>query len=218
MKKYLFVLGLSASASSLSATVGGFADLAFFVGSGANESALVIDFNDGSSNESLAWGYRWDTPVSGARMLVDIAAADPLLDVTFSNTPEVDFFLGTISYDGTTLGYVGGVNPPTTATSWGYYLAGGTDGFDNVTGAGDSLPSSWTLASVGAGELSFGIPGRIIADGSWDYWNYGALGAGFAHIETPAGPVDAAPVPESSAFAFFLGGAALLTLARRRKS
>ena len=42
-------------------------DIQLWAGTGANEAAMVIDWNDGKSDESLVWGYRWDGSATGAR-------------------------------------------------------------------------------------------------------------------------------------------------------
>lgn len=48
-------------------------------GSGGNLSALVIDWNDGKSDFSLAWGFRWDGAPSAQDMVLALAEADPRL-------------------------------------------------------------------------------------------------------------------------------------------
>ena len=35
-------------------------DVTFWVGSGANEAVLIVDFQDGTGTASYAWGYRFD--------------------------------------------------------------------------------------------------------------------------------------------------------------
>lgn len=56
-----------------------FNDITYWVGSGTNRCAVVVDFNDGNvPNSSFAWGYRWngDAP-SVEAILGEIAADDP---------------------------------------------------------------------------------------------------------------------------------------------
>ena len=50
-----------------------FTDITFWVGSGANQAALVIDWKDGKSPQSLAWGYRWDGSATAEEMVSAIA-------------------------------------------------------------------------------------------------------------------------------------------------
>ncbi len=56
-----------------------FDDIQFWAGTGPNRSALIVDWNDGSSREALTWGLRWDNAPSVADMIFSIAAADPAL-------------------------------------------------------------------------------------------------------------------------------------------
>jgi hypothetical protein len=59
-----------------------FDDIQYWVGSGANQSALVIDWHGTTTTDnSLAWGYRWDAPRKGIDMLTAIVTADPRLYV-----------------------------------------------------------------------------------------------------------------------------------------
>ncbi|MDX9749619.1 MAG: hypothetical protein RBT71_00865, partial [Flavobacteriales bacterium] len=52
-------------------------DVTFWVGSGANEAVLVVDFQDGTGTSSYAWGYRFDGATTGEAMLNAVADADP---------------------------------------------------------------------------------------------------------------------------------------------
>ena len=53
------------------------ADIEYWVGTGSNEAALVLVFNDGKTPQALVWGYRYDGSKSMKQMCEDIAAADP---------------------------------------------------------------------------------------------------------------------------------------------
>jgi len=48
-----------------------------YYGTGSNRSAFVVDWNNGASNEVLAWGYNWSGTVTMSTMMTDIADADP---------------------------------------------------------------------------------------------------------------------------------------------
>ncbi|MEM9080969.1 MAG: PEP-CTERM sorting domain-containing protein [Verrucomicrobiota bacterium] len=206
------------------ATVSGLGDLISVVGSGSNFAGLVIDFNDGLSTESFAWGYRWDGAASGEDMLVAILSADPNLSIDSTS------FIQEISYfDGVDL-HVQASDFGVGALSWGYYVAGGFSGDDQSTmpggnpiavgGGGTSLPSSWTIANSGPSGLDFfGDPGRVLEDGSWDAWSFGSYDPNtFAHLVAPGPelPTAAVIVPEPSGVllsAFALVGGLL----RRRR-
>lgn len=218
MKKTLLSLALFAS-TNLFAAIGTFSDIAYFVGSGANQSALLIDYNDGSGNESLAWGYRWDGAVSGAQMLVDVAAADPLLSISSGGSIADGFFINSISYDGKLLANFFGATG-SESSGWAYYLAGGTAGDapgNEITGGGNSLPVSWVASPTGAGESGFGTAGRYLANESWDAWSFGSYDDAYTHLAPPSGNVNAAPVPEASAFAFIFGTVFMAVCSVRRR-
>jgi hypothetical protein len=64
-----------------------------WVGTGSQHALLVIDFNDGSSSECYAWGYRFDGNANAQTMIEAIAASDP--NIAFN----LDFgFLNDIVY------------------------------------------------------------------------------------------------------------------------
>ncbi len=184
-------------------------DVLFVAGSGANRATLVIDFNDGKTNESFAWGYRWDGVASGADMFLAITVADPSLSAVTFGSGAAGFFLTTISYlDGTDSHSESSGNFavfPDDYFSWGYYAAGGFAGDDTpgpggsplpVAGGGNALPASWTSSPVGASLDSFGESGRILSDGAWDAWSFGANDASFLHLAEPGPEMPAAAIPE----------------------
>ncbi len=213
-------------ASGLRGAVNSFSDITQWVGTGPNKSALVIDFNDENATDSFAWGYRWADPgvgdplVSGAKMILDIAAFDPLLSIVNGGDAASGFFLSEVRY-GTRTATSDFVSTPT--TSWGYYLAGGTAGDppppppgNSIPNGGSSLPTSWTISPTGASAESFGVQGRILTDGSWDVWSFGENDASFNHLAPPSGPIAPAPEPEIAGLLLALG-AFLLALGRRAR-
>ena len=223
-------------ASALSGAVNSFSDITHWAGAGANESALVIDFNDGSATDSFAWGYRWDDPVdpvvvSGAEMILAIADSDPNLEISHGGTEDDGFFITKIRYKTFTATSGDFV---TNFDFWNYQLAGGTTGVSNFDSAydpdgslpqiwnypngGTALPNSWESAKTGAADFSgtypdadnTPIPGRRLANGSWDAWVFGVFGS------MPSGPITAAPEPETAGLLLALG-AFLLALGRRTR-
>jgi len=75
-------------------------EIDFFIGSGANQAAFVLDWNDG--RDSLIWGYQWDGVATADDMFHAIVAADPRL---FAKVAQFDFggtlfeFIVGIGYD-----------------------------------------------------------------------------------------------------------------------
>ncbi len=201
----------------------GFDDIEFWVGSGSQQAAIVVDWTStaDANDPVLAWGFRFDGAATGEDMYLAIAAADPdfYTKFGFSSFGNVAFGFG-YDLDGDGFGisdgtaFVDGIGPGTTTTAdgatatdlddvygegwntafWGYYV-----GTDNPYGGG-----SWGFASTGAG-------GRALSDGDWDGWSYAP---GFSGSE-PGVPVSAT-IPEPGTMALLaLAGAGLLTRRRR---
>lgn len=62
-----------------------FSKIKFWTGNGSKVAMLVIDFNDGSTNESFAWGYRFDGDnVTAQTMLNDIVDNDTNLSIALN--------------------------------------------------------------------------------------------------------------------------------------
>ena len=176
------------------------------VGTGSNQSGLIIDFNDGASTERYVFQYNWDGAagtVSGAEMLIDVVAAITDLSIFYTGTAADGFYMTQLSYD--TQSETNG-DFITNFDYWGYFVAGGSANGNSVSGSGETAPDSVDGSPVGAGELSYGSPGRFIADNSWDVWSFGPYETSYA-------------VPEASSYALLAGMLSLgLVLSRRRQS
>jgi hypothetical protein len=183
----------------------GFDDVRLWAGSGASRAALVIDFNDGKADESLAWGFRWDGPVAptGEQMFAAIDAADPRLHAFVKSDPTFGNFVDGIGYD---LDGDGVLTP--TAGGGDHYRPGFVDPNFWAYLVADADPfapgGSWTDSAVGFGA-------RTLGDGAWDGWSWSAW--------PPAGPGEpvAAAVPEPGAAGAVLVLAGLSVVRRRRR-
>ncbi len=200
--KTLFTLSSLALAALSSAF--GFADITEWSGSGSNQTALVIDWNDGVQPESLVFGFRWSGSATGFDMLNSIMTSDPRLSrVEGGGGPQTIFGLGwDQAGDGLHLTgsgedahaidrgdhYAAGWF---TSGFWGYYVADGT-----------SLPSSW----------SFGSSSLLTTTLATDTWNGLSFAPAFNDSE-PSAPSNPVPEPFSCA-ALALGFACML---RRRR-
>jgi hypothetical protein len=174
-------------------------DVQFWVGAGANEAALVIDWRDGKTAESLLWGYRWDGTATGLDMLEAVVTTDPRLfahlgtyvwgtatfglgyDLNdnggFAVSPALGFDSGGLAVD---------INPDdnrVAVDAADHWLEGWNNGFWAYY-LKDSAADSWTSALSGPGE-------RVLANGVWDGFSFAP---GFTSSE-PSEPM-AATVPE----------------------
>jgi len=196
-----------------------FDDVEFWVGSGANRAAFVIDWNDGKSAESLLWGYRWDGTATGFDMFEAIVNADDRLFAhigtyawgtaiqgigydlngsgNFSVSPALNFDAG---------GFADTTNPDDARVALDagdHYLEGWDNGFWAYYTKTDT-DAAWTSSFVGSKD-------RLLADGVWDGYSF-ALN--FLSSD-PSEPV-AAVVPEPSTFALLSISALLVTCVRRK--
>jgi len=232
MKKAVLV-GLAAASVTLHSTTAvadGFADIQFWAGSGANEAALVIDWKDGKSAESLLWGYRWDGTATGTDMLLAVVNADPRLFAHFGTfdfgsgpalsafgigydlnesggfgvTPGLAFSSGGLAID--PLGSPNASDARVALDSTDHWLEGWNTGFWNYV-IRDSELDPWTNAAVGAAD-------RVLANGYWDAYGFAA---NFISSD-PSTPVAVTPVPEPATTPLLIIGTAILAWAGRRKS
>ncbi len=216
----LLVWALSLSTNEASAAT--FSDIKFWVGNGSNQAALVIDWNDGKSPESLIWGYRWDGTATGENMLTAIVQADPKLYATYSTT--FGGGLGTalfgLGYDtdgdgfSTTPALVfnnsiavltdGQVNDfRSPADSDDHYFEGWWSGYWSYWLGGEDDSPAWGYSGVG-------MSSRILSNGSWDGWS--AL-PGFMG-DAPSEPIPAT-IPEPASVILALATVVMLSIARR---
>jgi hypothetical protein len=217
--RFLAVASLLVIQSIPAATFG---DIQLWAGTGANQAALVIDWNDGKTTESLLWGYRWDGSATGLNMLQSIVAADPRL---YAHTGAYGW--GTAIYG---LGYdldgngTFGISPGLTFDGSGlatsldpddtrvptdsadHWLEGWNNGFwayYNKAVSGDV----WSESMVGSAD-------RLLSDGVWDGYSFAPDFASAA----PSEPLAVAPVPEPTTLALFATAGLFLVCARFKKS
>ena len=170
-------VGAMVGSSGVASASFAFDDIAFWVGTGANEAAVVIDWNgpDGGADPvSLAWGFRWDGAATGQDMLTAVINADANLFGRFASFGFGDAIVG-LGYDldgdgfgisdGTDFGPTGrafaGTSDGATATDGGdLYAEGWNTGFWSYTlGIGDPFDGgAWEGAQTGFG-------GRVLSDG-----------------------------------------------------
>lgn len=223
-------LALIVPRHATAAAVSSMDDIQFWVGTGANRAALIIDWNDGKTAQSLAWGFRWEigTNPTGEDMLRAIDAADVRLEIKLDSFVGFGAYMFGAGYDldndashfTFTLSPASGVTSdsqpaddhlnyshfdPSVGQSgdflyWAYYT-------NTAPGAtpGTALPSSsaWYYSDIGTSN-------RTLVNGSWDAWTLS--GTDSAPPVTP----QAALVPEPSATLLLLVAGAGLAARRRR--
>lgn len=91
--------GLQAEDDFTVSVMQGFDEITNWVGEGANQAAIQIQWNDGINQDALAWGYRWDGEAKGEDMIKAIAAADPRFFYMSSSTPGLGSAIGGMGYD-----------------------------------------------------------------------------------------------------------------------
>jgi dockerin type I repeat protein len=160
-----------------------FKDIEYWVGTGSNRAALVVDWDEGSTAiPARVWGYRWNGVAHGRDMLLAIVAADPRLYAKLGDSlanPTKVFGLG---YDANADGTFGlddgtafnddgiaiGSAPffPTTAIDPNdNYAEGWTFGFWHY-----GVSANSPYAGGAWSDFDFGMALRTLADGSWDSW------------------------------------------------
>ncbi len=203
MKKHLLIL----AATSFLAAGSGFGQIAnlddlHYWGTGSKRSALVVDWNDGKTNEVLAWGFRWDgaAPTVGD-LLVSMAAADPRLFFRVDTDASYGFALFGIGYQtgatpfgvtgaqdstgaGVTPVFVSGINDMnlisgTTDAPLSSSLAAPVNAADHYSEAWNSPDRYWTLFFSGNGSY----PSAAVASYTYPAWTEAGAGLSGATLD-----------------------------------
>lgn len=174
-----------------------FENIRYWVGSGSNQAAFVVDFNGGVAPFSFVWGYRFNGSATGEQMLRDVVAHDPTLSAEIQSF-SFGAFLNRLSYSPAILGvtFTGSSNFDVSPYKYWSY-------FNGVSGTN----TQWTSANVG-------MSARTLVNGSVDGWSF-TTDANFGPGVAPAPSVAAMPVPEPASL-LVLGIGALVVLRRKR--
>lgn len=185
------LLALILTSLQLQALVGSLDNIEYWVGAGANRAALVVQWNDGLTPVSVAWGYRWDGTATGLDMLRAIAGSTRIEDPAGENVGAASgadgrLNLGLVEYSFglsvQSLDYSPSAGATRTQSDWysGYWqylIRGGnfeyydwaTEGMALYDEAGSNSYESgaWTSSPIGAGD-------RPLIDGAWDAYAFAA--------------------------------------------
>jgi hypothetical protein len=160
-----------------------FDDIQFWVGSGSNRAALVIDWTDESMEPSaLVWGYRWDGLAHGSDMFTSIVATDPGLFAKVGTSPTNRALYG-VGYDANG-NSVFGISDDTVFDSHGFAFTDPAD-LAVATDSGDYYSEGWFTGfwHYGSAEnnpydggswsdITSGMSGRTLGNGAWDSWTF----------------------------------------------
>jgi hypothetical protein len=229
MKKTLMAaLALAALAWNGNAqVVGSFDDIQYWVGTGPNKAALVIQWNDDISPGALAWGYRWSGNSTGLQMLNAIAGntvindpfGDPLGSLTGADS-RLSSQLVRYSFGDSVFSLVySGSTPARTRADWfsGYWeylIFGGNFEYTNWGDTEPSLyntPGSSLYSNVSWFSSPIGMGDRFLVNGSWDALSFAPGGVGVPVVQ----PV-AVAIPEPRALGLIGLIGLVLIHARRR--
>lgn len=168
-----------------------FDDIKYWVGTGANQAAFVVQWNDGKNSDALVWGFRWDGEATGEDMLKAIAKADHRFFSLLYQGTQFGSAIGGLGFDlngANTNGLYKDAN-----VTYPYYPLNGIVStsaydFDQYTAIdpADHWQSGWTSngywsywvkdpANDDFGYSSLGVSSRVLENGSWDVWNYDPL-------------------------------------------
>jgi len=164
-----------------------FDDIVYWVGTGTNEAAFLVQWNDSKNPDALVWGFRWNGTATGEDMLKAIAKTDKRFFTLLYQGTQFGSAIGGLGFDLDGQGSVGLYNNGN--VTYPLYPVDGIINttaydFDNYTAidANDHWGSAWysgywsywvkdpTDAEFGYSGL--GASSRELVNGSWDVWNF----------------------------------------------
>jgi hypothetical protein len=220
---------LCPGSKALAVVVTQMSDITSWYGTGSNEAALVIQWNDSNTPVSLAWGFRWDgvATLSVQQMLNAIAGQVTIYAPDPDDTSEIPAIIPTTTTNpsgDSRLSWTGNES-----ASWGTSMEGisynqtGLPGYTSVTReqSGFTNAGYWNflIGTTGDSFNAFfafadeGISSLTLTDGGWYGFAYAP------YVPTATGYTFDAPtaaVPEPGTVLLALGGVAFLIIIRRR--
>lgn len=164
-----------------------FDDIVYWVGTGTNEAAFVVQWNDAKNPDALVWGFRWNGTATGEDMLKAFAKTDKRFFSLLYQGTQYGSAIGGLGFDRDGQGSVGLYNNGN--VTYPLYPVDGIINttaydFDNYTSidANDHWGSAWYTGYWSywvkdATDTEFGYSGlgassRQLENGSWDVWNF----------------------------------------------
>ncbi len=217
MKKYVWTL--AAALLSVSALGFSFDDIQLWSGEGSHRAALVIQWNDGGTATSLAWGFRFEGTENTETLLTFSVFSDPRLYLYGGPNGLHGLPVYGLGYDANATGVTGdgftnaGSTPDDATTNdpggdrW--KVGWLTKGFWQLKiGSTGNSAGTWTDAVTGVTE-------DLIGDNNWRALSFASAETGWTAAD-PTGIAAATAVPEPSIALALAAG--LAALARRRKN
>ncbi|MBV6879670.1 DUF5074 domain-containing protein [Epilithonimonas ginsengisoli] len=164
-----------------------FDDIVYWVGTGTNEAAFVVQWNDAKNPDALVWGFRWNGTATGEDMLKAIAKTDKRFFTLLYQGTQYGSAVGGLGFDLDGQGSVGLYNNGN--VTYPLYPVDGIINttaydFDNYTAidANDHWGSAWYTGywsywvkdptDADFGYSGLGASSRQLENGSWDVWNF----------------------------------------------
>ncbi|MDN3695156.1 DUF5074 domain-containing protein [Chryseobacterium tructae] len=182
-----------------------FSDIQYWVGTGSNQAAFVVQWNDSKNPDALVWGFKWDGNATGEDMLKAIAKADKRFFTLLYQGTQFGTAVGGLGFDlngqdSNALIKSGNATYPlypvngivnTTAYDFDDYVA--KDVNDHWTSAWyNGYWSYWVKDPTDPdfGYSGLGASSRVLQNGSWDVWNFSPSSGGvpISSTLTPVSP------------------------------
>jgi len=252
MKKLIIAaaLGVILNFPLHAGVVAEFEDIQIWAGDGAeatNHSALVLQWNIGSTHYSFAWGFGWNsgTP-TGRDMLQAVDAADTRLTIDYHSGQNAVFGIfydlnnNGSSYAPGEPGAVDYLDPDNTihdtpglTESGDIYQSGWADGFWSYSISGGNFeyydffaddyttyqsPGSTMYAEVAWESAPVGDRERELMDGSWDLFNFSTDVIGYTSPSVIQPLTASVPEPTTICLSLLALGSLLYARGRRLHS
>lgn len=186
-----------------------FDNIEFWAGEGNNKAALVIQWADENTPNTLVWGYRWDGKASGLDMATAIAKADPRLVMLtqytgsmgsticgfgYSEEPFKVIYGGEGDKEKADKAIEEGLESGVIQHPFGAEEGGSPEyDYDSWTAEGALhwnagwFKGYWSYnvrdkQTDNFGYSGSGVSSRMLKDGSWDAWMYSDFSAGMGTL------------------------------------
>ncbi|WP_027383866.1 DUF5074 domain-containing protein [Epilithonimonas caeni] len=163
-------------------------DIVYWVGTGSNKAAFVVQWNDAKNPDALVWGFKWDGNATGEDMLKAIAKADKRFFSLLYQGTQFGSAIGGLGFDldgNDTNALIKGGNATypfypvdgiinTTAYDFDDYTAKDADDHWQAGWMSKGYWSYWVKdpADADFGYSGLGASSRQLENGSWDVWNF----------------------------------------------